>query len=94
MEQPESTWIRALRNLSEYGLQICVYDDWKYVHIISVKNGTKPRPSDAMTFSPLTVKHQFCVWNNSDQRDQHLLSLIIFLLIKEKLQPCKQQYVI
>jgi hypothetical protein len=91
MENPEPSWVNSLRNLSKYGLQICVYEDWKYLFIIGVKNGTMPRP-DVYTFTPITCVLDFRVYEDSSDEEKKLLYLIISFLVKLDIHPCREQY--
>lgn len=93
-EEPEPAWVESLRNLTKYSLKIYTYDDWRYVHIISITNDTqtKPRQSDEVTFSPLKIKKHFFVEENSDGETLLKLELLIALLLELVLKPCKYQY--
>lgn len=47
---------------------------------------------DVYTFSPITVTKDFCIYEDSDQETKKLLNLIISVLTKLQLNPCRQQY--
>lgn len=94
-EDKISSWVKSLRTLEEYSLELITYDDWNYVHIVSFSanpQGKNPQESDTWTFSPLHRKKRFYVHQKSVEVTMLKLELFISFSLKMKIEPCKQQY--